>query len=37
MDSMEGLEIRPPLPTVDLGAVRKEYEDAANEAAGKHR
>jgi PPK2 family polyphosphate:nucleotide phosphotransferase len=37
VDSLEGLDIRPPPPTVDLGAVRKEYEDAAKEAAGKHR
>jgi hypothetical protein len=24
------------LPTVDLGVIHKEYEDAAKEAAGKH-
>jgi hypothetical protein len=29
VDCLEGLEIRPPLPTVDLGAVRKEYKEAA--------
>jgi PPK2 family polyphosphate:nucleotide phosphotransferase len=37
VDSLEGLGIRPPVATVDLDAVRKEYEDAAKEAAGKHR
>jgi hypothetical protein len=37
VDSLEGLKIRPPVPTVDLVAIQKEYEDAANEAAGKHR
>jgi PPK2 family polyphosphate:nucleotide phosphotransferase len=37
VDFLEGLDIRPPQPTVDLGAMRKEYEDAAKEAAGKHR
>jgi PPK2 family polyphosphate:nucleotide phosphotransferase len=36
VDCLEKLQIRPPLPTVDLGAIRKEYE-AATEAAGKHR
>jgi PPK2 family polyphosphate:nucleotide phosphotransferase len=36
VDYLEGLKIRPPLPTVDLEAVRKEYENAANEAVGKH-
>jgi polyphosphate kinase 2 (PPK2 family) len=35
--ALEGLGIRPPLPTVDLGAIQKEYEVAAAEAAGKHR
>ena len=35
VDFLEGLQIRPPQPTVDLGAIQKEYEDAANEAAGK--
>jgi PPK2 family polyphosphate:nucleotide phosphotransferase len=37
VDFLEGLQIGAPLPTVDLGAIRKEYEDAASEAAGKHR
>ena len=37
VDSLEGLGIQPPQPTVDLGAIQKEYEDAAKEAAGKHR
>jgi PPK2 family polyphosphate:nucleotide phosphotransferase len=37
VDRLEGLEIRPPLPTVDLGAVQKEYGGAAKEAAGNHR
>jgi PPK2 family polyphosphate:nucleotide phosphotransferase len=36
VDCLEGLQIQPPQPTVDLGAIRKEYEDAAKEAAGKH-
>jgi hypothetical protein len=36
VDCLEKLQIQPPLPTVDLGAIRKEYE-AATEAAGKHR
>jgi hypothetical protein len=35
VNCLEGLEIRPPLPTVDLGAVQKEYEEAAKEAVGK--
>ena len=29
VDSLKGLDIRPPLPTVDLRAIRKESEDAA--------
>jgi PPK2 family polyphosphate:nucleotide phosphotransferase len=33
VDFMEGLGIRPPQPTVDLGEIHKEYEDAAKEAA----
>jgi PPK2 family polyphosphate:nucleotide phosphotransferase len=37
VDSLEGLGIQPPPATVDLGAIQKEYEDAAKEAAGKHR
>jgi PPK2 family polyphosphate:nucleotide phosphotransferase len=37
VDSLEGLKIRRPQPTVDLGAIQKEYEDAAKAAAGKHR
>jgi PPK2 family polyphosphate:nucleotide phosphotransferase len=37
VDCLEGLEIRPPQPTVLLGAVQKEYEEAAKEAAGEHR
>src|SRR5262249_8406653 len=37
VDCLEGLDIRPPLPTVDLGAVQEKYEEAAEEAAGKHR
>jgi PPK2 family polyphosphate:nucleotide phosphotransferase len=37
VDSLEGLGIRPPRPTVDLGAIRKAYEDAATEVAGKRR
>jgi hypothetical protein len=36
VDYLEGLRIRPPLSTVDLGAIQKEYEEAAKEAAGKH-
>jgi PPK2 family polyphosphate:nucleotide phosphotransferase len=36
VDSLEGLDIRPPQPTVDLSVIQKEYEDAAKEA-GKHR
>jgi PPK2 family polyphosphate:nucleotide phosphotransferase len=35
VDRLEGLEIQAPLPTVDLGTIRKEYEEAAIEAAGK--
>jgi PPK2 family polyphosphate:nucleotide phosphotransferase len=37
VDSLEGLDIRPPRPTVDLGAIRKEYDGAAEEAAGQRR
>jgi len=37
VDALEGLEIQPPQATVDLGAIQKEYEEAAEEAAGKHR
>jgi PPK2 family polyphosphate:nucleotide phosphotransferase len=37
VDSLKGLAIRPPLATVDLGVIQKEYEDAAKEAVGKHR
>jgi PPK2 family polyphosphate:nucleotide phosphotransferase len=37
VDCLEGLGICPPRSTMDLGAVRKAYEDAATEAAGKHR
>jgi PPK2 family polyphosphate:nucleotide phosphotransferase len=33
VDFMEGLSIRPPLATVDLGTIRKEYEDAAKQPA----
>jgi len=33
---LEGLKIRHPLPTVDLEAIRKEYENTANEAVSKH-
>jgi len=36
VDYLEGLKIRCPLPAVDLEAVRKEYENAASEAVGKH-
>jgi hypothetical protein len=36
VDYLEGLKIRQPLPTVDLEAIRKEYENAANEAVRKH-
>jgi hypothetical protein len=35
VDCLEGLKIRAPLPTVDLGAIQKEYEAAAKEAAGR--
>jgi PPK2 family polyphosphate:nucleotide phosphotransferase len=31
---LEGLKIRPPLATVDLGAIRQAYEEAARETAG---
>jgi PPK2 family polyphosphate:nucleotide phosphotransferase len=37
VDHLKGLEIQPPLPTVDLEAIRKEYENAANEAVSKQR
>jgi PPK2 family polyphosphate:nucleotide phosphotransferase len=33
---LEGLEIQPPAPTVDLDAVRREYEAAEQEAAARH-
>jgi hypothetical protein len=36
VDCLEGLDIQPPQATVDLGAVQKEYEEAAKEARGKH-
>jgi PPK2 family polyphosphate:nucleotide phosphotransferase len=36
VDYMESLDIRPPLPTVDLAAVHKEFEEAALEAAASH-
>ena len=36
VDFLEGLAIQPPLATVDLGAIQKAYEDAAQEATGKH-
>src|SRR5262249_32030610 len=35
--SLKGLDIRPPLATVNLGTIQKEYEDAAKDAAGKDR
>jgi PPK2 family polyphosphate:nucleotide phosphotransferase len=34
VDYLQGLDIRAPLPTVDLGAIRKEYKDAAKEPLG---
>ena len=37
VDHLEKLQIQPPQPTVDLGAIRREYEQAAAEAAGKPR
>jgi PPK2 family polyphosphate:nucleotide phosphotransferase len=37
VDYLEGLDIQPPQATVDLGAVQKEYEEAAKEAEAKHR
>ena len=37
VDFLEKLQIQPPQPTVDLGAIRQEYEQAATEAAGKHK
>ena len=37
VDCLEGLEIQRPRPAADLEAVRKEYEEAATEAVGKHR
>jgi PPK2 family polyphosphate:nucleotide phosphotransferase len=36
VDALEGLEIQPPQATVDLGAIRTAYEDAAKEAVAKH-
>ena len=36
VDYLEGLKICHPLPTVDLEAIRKDYENAANEAVSKH-
>jgi len=36
VDYLEGLKIRCPLPAVDLEAIRKEYENAANVAVSKH-
>jgi polyphosphate kinase 2 (PPK2 family) len=36
VDTLEGLKIQPPLPTVDLDAVRKAYDDAAREPASEH-
>jgi hypothetical protein len=32
VDFLEGLDIRPPQPTVDLGAIRKADEEAAHAA-----
>jgi polyphosphate kinase 2 (PPK2 family) len=37
VDCLEKLQIRPPLPTVDLGAIRKEYAEAATGGGGKHK
>lgn len=37
VDCLEKLQIQPPPPTVDLGAIHKEYEAAATEVAGKHK
>jgi PPK2 family polyphosphate:nucleotide phosphotransferase len=37
VDFLEGLDIRPPRATVNLDAMRKEYENAAKEAAAEHR
>jgi PPK2 family polyphosphate:nucleotide phosphotransferase len=37
VDYLEKLQIRPPQPTVDLAAIRKDYEEAATESTGKHR
>src|SRR5262249_21516983 len=37
VDSLEGLKIQLPQPTVDLDAIQREYEDAAKEAASKQR
>jgi PPK2 family polyphosphate:nucleotide phosphotransferase len=34
VDHLEGLKIRPPQATVDLGAIRQAYEEAARETAG---
>jgi len=36
VDCLERLEIRPPIPTVDLEAIHKQYEDAAQEAVARH-
>jgi PPK2 family polyphosphate:nucleotide phosphotransferase len=36
VDCLEKIQIRPPQPTVDLGAIRQEYEEAATEVAGTH-
>jgi PPK2 family polyphosphate:nucleotide phosphotransferase len=36
VDYLEGLKIRHPQPTVDLEVIRKEYENAVNEAVSKH-
>jgi PPK2 family polyphosphate:nucleotide phosphotransferase len=33
---LEGLDLQSPEPTVDLEAIRKEYENAANEVVSKH-
>jgi hypothetical protein len=35
VDSLKRLDIQPPAPTVDLAAVRKEYEDAERSAGAK--
>jgi PPK2 family polyphosphate:nucleotide phosphotransferase len=36
VDYLEGLDIQAPLATVDLEVIRKQYEEAAKEAAQKH-